>query len=393
MHDHLPPTPRARGAGRRWPARPPLRVWVWTAAVLALVVVAAVLWRSSDAAATVSTTAAPAGAPEGTPAEALSAAWAAGTAVADPRPRATVRGGRVVVADEHGVRALGVTDGTEAWRYTRTNAQLCDWTVVGSLVVAIFRTEDRCDEAVALSTDTGVRAWTRNVSLRADMRLSSTDGVLLAAAPPGVVTYDPVGDNTRWRQAAPEGCRIEDADVGSAGVVVLQQCAESLQVRLFDGYEGSPTWTRDVPDGTTLAGVDSVVTVVGDTGVQLLAAADGAPLGSPVAPRAEQVLVTGVDDTLLVLADGTLSAVDQVTGEVRWQVPAVGLPAGAADRGTTPLGTPVAVPEDGAIVFRDLATGDELGRSAVPDLRAGEVTTVAGPVVVSQLPDEVVAHR
>ena len=43
------------------PRRPPLRVWIWTAATVALVVVAALLWRGSDAAATESTTAAPAG--------------------------------------------------------------------------------------------------------------------------------------------------------------------------------------------------------------------------------------------------------------------------------------------------------------------------------------------
>jgi hypothetical protein len=48
--------------------RPPLRVWVWIAASVALVVVATLLWRGSDAAATESTTAAPAGVPVGAPA-------------------------------------------------------------------------------------------------------------------------------------------------------------------------------------------------------------------------------------------------------------------------------------------------------------------------------------
>src|ERR687893_61139 len=145
--------------------RPPLRVWVWTAAVLG-----------------------------------------------------------VVVADEHGVRALDVGTGTEAWRYTRANARLCDWTLVGGRVVAVSGTEDRCDEAVALSVDTGVRLWTRNLDLRPDAVLTSTEGIVLATSPTGVLTLDPVGDSIRWRAAPEEGCTFADGDVGEAGVAVLEQC-------------------------------------------------------------------------------------------------------------------------------------------------------------------------
>src|SRR3954454_1207897 len=97
--------------------RPPLRVWVWTAAALALLVVAALLWRGSDAAATDSTTAAPADVPSGTPAGAVSAAWTAPTTASGDRTRATVDDGRVVVGDGHGVRTLDVVTGEEAWRY------------------------------------------------------------------------------------------------------------------------------------------------------------------------------------------------------------------------------------------------------------------------------------
>lgn len=370
--------------------RPPVRVWVWTAAALALVVVAALLWRGSDAAATDSTTAGPAGVPSGRPAAALSAAWTAPTTVPGPAPRAAVHAGRVVVADQHGVRALDVGTGDEAWRYSRANARLCDWTLAGSLVVAVFRTEDRCDEALALSAETGVRGWTRNVNFRGDMTLSSTDGIVLAASPTGVATLDPVANTLRWRQAATEGCRIEDADVGEAGAVVLQRCPASWQVQLFDGDEGSPRWTRDVADGTTLAGVDRAVVLSGDAGVQLLSGSDGSPLGPPVAPPAEQVLAAGFGEIALVLAEGILTAVDQATGEARWRVPAIGLPASPAERR---LLSGVPVPESGRLVLRDLATGAELARSGAPGLRAGGLTTLAGSVVVAQLPDRVIAYR
>ena len=82
--------------------RPPVRVWVWAAATLALVVVAALLWRNSDAAATQSTTAAPAGVPEGTPADAVSLAWEDGA----PPAGNVVEGGRVVLRSAHGVSAV-----------------------------------------------------------------------------------------------------------------------------------------------------------------------------------------------------------------------------------------------------------------------------------------------
>ncbi|MGY1821187.1 outer membrane protein assembly factor BamB family protein [Geodermatophilus sp. SYSU D00079] len=373
--------------------RPPLRVWVWAAATLALAVVAVLLWRGSDAAATDSTTAGPAGVPPGTPAGAVSAAWTSATS-GDGAARPAVHGGRVLVGDERGVHALDAVTGEEAWRYTRANAVLCDWTLVGGRVVAVFRTEDRCDEAIALVADTGVRAWTRNVDLRTDAVLHSTDGIVLAASPTGVVTIDPVGDNIRWRQAATGGCRLLDADVGEAGVVVLQRCAEALQLRLFDGYEGSPRWTRDLPGGNaTLAGVDRAVVLAQDDRVQLYAGADGTPLGSPVTGPADgTATATGIGDTLLVLAGGTLSAVDQATGDLRWDVPAAALPTGPAVPGPGDA-TPVPVAEDGAIVVRDLATGAELSRSAVAGLRPGGATTLVGPVVVLQLPDRVIAFR
>jgi outer membrane protein assembly factor BamB len=193
--------------------------------------------------------------------------------------------------------------------------------------------------------------------------------------------------------APDEGCTVADADVGGAGVAVLQDCGGSTQVRLLDGYDGTPLWTRDVADGTTLAAVEQSVVVAGDDGVQLLAGADGTPLGTPVAEAAAEVLVTGVGTTALVWADGTLTVVDQGTGTVSWRTPATGLPAGAVDRALLAAGTSVPVPEGNAVVLRDLVTGTELQRVATPGMPAGGLVTVTGPVVVQQLPDRVVAHR
>ena len=226
--------------------RPPLRVWVWVAATVALVVVATLLWRGSDAAATESTTAEPAGVPVGAPAAAVSEAW---SATGDPMPEDVVESGRVLIGSEHGVRALDPRTGEESWHYTRSNARLCDVAVTDGVAVAVFRTEDRCDEAVALDADTGVRAWTRNVSFGGDVVLDSTSSIVLATAERSLVTLDPNNNNIRWRYEPPERCRILGADAGDAGVALLQRCSGSpaVQLRMLDGFTGDARWSRDLP--------------------------------------------------------------------------------------------------------------------------------------------------
>ncbi|MGR7023734.1 outer membrane protein assembly factor BamB family protein [Geodermatophilus sp. URMC 62] len=375
---------------------PPLRVWVWTAAALALVVVATLLWRGSSVAATDSTTAPAPSVPDAAPAARLTQAWSADAGA--PLPRRVVDGGRVLVPDAHGFRALDATTGEEAWHYRRADARLCDATAVDGLVVAVFRTHDRCDEALALTAATGVRAWTRNLSLRGDATLAGTDQVVLASSPTGIVVLDPVGDNVRWRYAAPEGCRLTGSDVGSAGVAVLQRCAGSaaVQLRLFDGFSGQARWSRDlaVPEGGTvaLAGADRLVdAVVGDT-LLVHRPDDGAllqelPLPPATGDPAGEVLhQTGAGDLALVWARGTVRALDPTTGAPVWQLPALGLPS-ATDRAR------VWVPEEGGFVVRDVATGAELGRSAVDGgLTPGGRTSVVGPVLVYRLPDRVVGY-
>src|SRR3954464_10387644 len=203
MKDHLPPAPRTLGAGPwRWPDRPPLRVIVWAAATVVLLLVATLLWRGSDAAATENTTSAAGGVPSGTPAAAVSERWSA------PGDLTAVQSDRVLVGSRHGVRALDPVPGREVWHYTRGTARMCGLTATNGVAVAVFATADRCDEAVALHSDTGVRAWTRSLLLRPNATLISTDRIVVATSPTGFVTLDPTGDNVRWRYSAPSGCRL-----------------------------------------------------------------------------------------------------------------------------------------------------------------------------------------
>ncbi len=371
--------------------RPPLRVWVWIAATLALVVVAALLWRGSDAAATESTTATPADVPTGTPAGAVSPIWSAD---GGPLPALVVAEGQVVVGGEHGVRALDPLTGREAWHYTRSNARLCGVTATDGVAVAVFRTADRCDEAVALDAGTGVRVWTRNLGLRGDAVLSSTTSIVLATSPTGVLTFDPVGNNVRWRAGAPGGCTWLSAAAGSAGVAVLQRCggAEAVQLRLYDGFEGSEHWTVDVPAAedadVALLGADALVGVRIGGEVQLFAR-DGGVLRAtvPAAPgdAVEQTTAAGL---VLVRTGGTLSATDPATGAPRWTAPGTGLPTPTGDDGTE-----LVVPTAGGFVLRDALTGAELGLWAASEVPPDGTATVVGPVVLLRLDDEVRAYR
>ena len=371
-------------------------MWVWTAATVALVVVAALLWRGSDAAATESTTAAPAGVPAGTPAEAVSAAW---SATGHPLPENVVQAGRIVVGTRHGVRALDVTTGAEAWHYTRSNAVLCDTTATDGVAVAVFRTTGRCDEAVALDAGTGVRQWTRNIGLRTDATLDSTDRILLASSPTGVVTLDPTGDSIRWRYAPPKGCRLIGSEVGSAGVAVLQRCpgTAAVQLRLLGGFEGEPVWSRDltVPDGAgvRLLGADRPVGVVVGDEVQLLSPDDGAVRSAFVSDGADGATQTVLAKTALVWAGGRLHAFDADTGARRWDEPAVGLPARAESAKLADGAGAVVVPSADGFVERDLTTGKVRGRFAVSGLESGGSATSVGPVIVYRLSDRVIGYR
>jgi len=378
--------------------RPPLRVFVWATATVVLLLVATLLWRGSDAAATDSTTASPADVPPGTPAGAVSEAWSAD---GDLPVGSALQSGRVLVGSAHGVRALDPVTGEEAWHYTRSNARLCGLTATNGVAVAVFATADRCDEAVALHADTGVRAWTRSVRFRGDATLTSTDRIVLATSPYGVVTLDPTGDNIRWRYTAPAGCRLEGAVAGSAGVAVLQQCtgADDAQLRLLDGFDGSAHWSRTVPRTDSgeirLLGADVLTTLLVDGEVQALAAADGAVLARlPVPDAAADVQVGAAGALTLVHAGGRLFALDGTSGATVWDTPALGLPAPTGTDAKDALSpATLTVPEDGAFVQRDPAGGAELGRSAVSAGPDGGVAARIGPVVVLRLPDRVIAYR
>ncbi|GAB4080320.1 PQQ-binding-like beta-propeller repeat protein [Modestobacter muralis] len=372
---------------------PPLRIWVWTAVTLVVAAVAVLLWRTSDAAATSSTTAAAApDVPASDLAAELTTAWSA--AVTPPADR-VVQDGRVLVTDEHGLAMVDPATGQEAWHYRRADATLCDATAVDGNVVAVFRGTGRCDEAVGLVAATGVRDWYRNVPFGPELELTGTGRIVLASSSTGLDTLDPTGTTLRWHRDPAADCQVVGSTVGTVGVAVLQRCGGSLQVQLLDGFSGDVVWTRDVDTGADtarIAGADQLVTVVLGDRVLVLSPADGTtltqlslPAGGD--PLTEPLLQTGTGDVALLWARGILHALDRTTGQPRWQLPALGLPAVSADEST------LTVAEDGALVQRSARDGSERARSRVAALPAGGRTALVGPVVVQATADEVRALR
>jgi outer membrane protein assembly factor BamB len=383
--------PPPHGTARR--RVPPLRIWVWTAVTLVVAVVALLLWRTSDAAATSSTTAvAVPDVPAAEPAGDLTEAWSATVA---PDADRVAQSGRVLVTDGHGVAMVDPATGEEAWHYRRSDVTLCDATAVDGNVVAVFRGTGRCDEAVALVAATGVRDWYRNVPFGPEVELTSTGRIVLASSSTGLDTIDPTGNTLRWHHDPAADCQVVGSTVGSAGVAVLQRCAGALQVQLLDGFSGDVIWTRDVDTGADtarLAGAEGLVDVVVGDRVLVLSPADGTtltqlPLPSGGDPLGEPLLQTATADATLLWARGTLVALDRTSGLPRWQLPALGLPAVGAD------GTVLTVPEDGALVQRGAVDGTERSRAGVDALPAGGRTALVGPVVVYGTADEVRAYR
>jgi hypothetical protein len=370
-------------------------VWAWAAATIALLLIAEVLWQGSDAAATSSRTAPAGSAPAGIPAGEVSQAWSA----TGDQPVTVVAGGRVLIGSPHGVRALDPVSGAEVWHYTRSNARVCGLTVVDDLAVALYRTADRCNEVVALRAATGVRAWTRNLNLRPDATLVSTDRIVLAISPTGLLTLDPAGDNVRWRYRPPAGCALLGAMTGQSGVAVLQRCGSDapVQLRLLDGFAGTTHWSRDVvaPPGTTprLIDADQLIGVQVGQDLRLLSGNDGSGVRTLPVRGSDRATEQQSGSTALVLIGQTLTALDDRTGRTRWEQPAVGLPAPPQPSTGTPGPTTVVVPDAGGFTRRNLDTGAELGSSAVHGLPAGGTATRVGSTIVYRLPDQVLAYR
>ncbi len=295
------------------------------------VVVLAVLWNGSDFANTDLRTAAgkPSVPTRALPGDSVTLAWSAGTGPADTY---AVEASTVITGNEHGLAGLDQATGEERWHYLRSTATLCDWTGADDVVVAVFRTDGGCDEAVALDADTGQRRWYRSVSFLSAITLRSTDQLTVAFTPTGLTVLGTVTNGLRWRYDPPGGCLIGDALPGDVGVVVALDCPEAgSSLVVLDGFTGEQRWTATPAGGPlhllsasgdvgVLSGsAQARLQVFDRDGVQLTdlvdpaLAVEGSAVPRAIALPDRYVLTTGSAVLLLDLRNGSISWVRPAT--------------------------------------------------------------------------------
>ncbi|MGI8722131.1 MAG: PQQ-binding-like beta-propeller repeat protein [Geodermatophilaceae bacterium] len=347
----------------------------WLAVLVIALVAGLILAGTSNAGSTdVRTAAGPPVISSAPLAEQLESRWSTKSAADDQR---SVASGTVITANEYGVRGLDPLTGEERWHYLRPNAAMCDLTVLDDVVVAIFRTTGRCNEAVALEAGSGVRRWYRNVGFSDQLSLLGSGTAALAATPGGIAVLDAVGNSIRWRYNPPQGCELASIGIGINGVVVLESCSTGTTwLAQFDLYSGDQQWRVAPPMGeVTVLGVDGVVSLLVGQQLRILSARNGSllstvdnaiesaePLASEESAESAASLfaaTSGRGGVPLVYLAGRLYGVDPANGTLLWRVAATGVPA-LSDLG-------VVVPEGGDYVTRDASTGQELDRSVIAD--------------------------
>lgn len=376
----------------RW--KPTRWVLLWVAATVIGTVVLSLLWIGSNYANSSLRTAAaqPTQPVEADPASRVSQLWdaATGPSAAEPVEAATV-----VIGDDHGLRGLDPDDGSERWHYLRSTARLCDWTAADGVVIAVFRTDAGCDEALALDAGTGRRQWYRSVNFSAEITLSSTNQLTVASTPTGVAVLGTTNNGLRWRYRPPAECRINDTLPGDVGVAVALDCPSSARLVLLDGFNGKERWSGNLP-----AGAARILTADGVVGVLALELSgsleifdrDGADLvslreQSAAAEEGTQPSALLVGERLAVFTGSSLLVVNVQTDGIEWVTPALTRP--------TMLGSGLLAFDGTDFVQYDLATGAEVRRITVagsPPPTGGRLDRIGSAIVVST-PTRVAVYR
>lgn len=373
------------------------RPLLWIAASVAGLVVLTVLWNGSDIANTSRRMA------SAEPAQVAPAALGDGgvrqvwAAASGPDATSAVENYTVIVGAGNGVTGRDPVTGEERWHYRRTTAQLCDWTAADGVVVAVFRTAERCTEAVALDAGTGARMWYRNVSFSADVTLSSTNQITLASTPEGLAALGTTSSGDRWNYAPPEGCLIADSAVGDVGAVLILGCGDrSPGLIILDGFDGTQRWTASLQgtDARLLGssgavtvlepGPPSILQVFDREGVRTASVPDVAPPSQAAGSRAQTRLL---GEQLLVFTGTTVSVLDNASGVITWSVQAEAMPS--------LLGSRLVLLEAGAFVERTLVSGEivrtVLVQGADPPT-GGQLDQIGATVVVTG-PQQVAVYR
>ena len=389
------------------------------AGVVALV--AAVIWWTSDARATISVPAAvpvPSLKPVNAVPDSLNELWSA------PSPKTSqplVVAGAVVTGAGRGIEGRNPATGDTLWSFTR-DLDLCGVTWVYSYAVAVYPDVRGCGQVSTVDAETGMRGPTRSSYSDREVTLSSDGTTVLSAGNSRLemwrsdmvrmLSYGALDAPIKPDIPVAPLCRMVSAAASSAAVSVLEACDGQTDLRLTllrpSDEEDTPELKYVQQKGVSDGSGARVVAVVGTTtGVYIptpkpridIVDETGSVIASTVVPAAPSPKATAsrpgdlitwwTGDSVMVFSANNL--------QYKYTVAAAGdnLPVGPATIMAGRLMVPVS---SGYDVF-DATTG--AGDRHIPLQRppandpagpaAPVVPNVAGSVLVEQRGDELVA--
>ena len=287
--------------------------------------VAALIWWTSDARATISRPAA-VPAPNPTPAREVPASlkelWTA------PSPATTAPvlvGGTVATGDGRRVDGRDPATGESRWSYAR-DTDLCGVSWIYHYAVAVYRDDRGCGQVSTVDGSTGTRGPARSGYADQHVRLSSDGTTVLSVGSTRVELWR--SDMVRMlvygetdarlkpsNRGLHSGCTLESAAASSSAVSVLEACANQADLRLVllrPGKDDDEPQQHLVAEPGIRAGSGARVLAVSATNTAVY-------LPSPQ-PRVEVIDETGttVSSTLLPKPPSGSAVATQAGGLVTW---------------------------------------------------------------------------
>ena len=287
--------------------------------------VAALIWWTSDARATISRPAA-VPAPNPTPAREVPASLKELWTAASPATAAPVLvGGTVATGDGRRVDGRDPATGESRWSYAR-DTDLCGVSWVYHFAVAVYRDDRGCGQVSTVDGSTGTRGAARSGYADQHVRLSSDGTTVLSAGSTRLELWR--SDMVRMlvygetdarvkpsNRGLHSGCTLESAAASSSAVSVLEACANQADLRLVllrPGKDDDEPQQHLVAEPGIRAGSGARVLAVSATNTAVY-------LPSPQ-PRVEVIDETGttVASTLLPKPPSGSAAVTQTGSLVTW---------------------------------------------------------------------------
>jgi hypothetical protein len=385
------------------------------AIAVAIVVVAGLVWWTSDARATISR---PAAQPiaDLTPADAVPTTLRQLWSAPSPKTRLpVVVGGSVVAADGNTVEGRDPATGATLWSYHR-DADLCGVTSVYHYAVAAYRDSRGCGQISTIDGRTGKRGAARTGFANPDVTLSSDGTTVLEAGASRLELWrsDMVrmiswGElDARIKPDVPTLplCRLTSAAASSAAVSVLEACPGEPELRLTllrpsDEEDQPDIKIVDLPgvaadsnarviavsDTTTAVYLPTpapTVNIIDETGTTVASTLVGAPASPDAASARAGNLVTWWTGNSVMVFDA-----DGLRYKYTVAPMGVNLPLGPAVEMADRLLVPVT---DGYDVFDpQTGAGERHLASPRPPSRDAVIPAVAGSQIIEQRGGELVA--